>query len=56
MTLENGRPCGDCNASGWQHRAGDEVDGLAPPAEVRKLAEPSDPISKPLYDAIPDAG
>lgn len=52
MKLDNGKKCPDCKATGWQHRAGAEFEKLGSPEEVRKLAEPTDPVSKPLYDAI----
>jgi hypothetical protein len=52
IRLENGRGCPDCAATGWQHFGGAELANLGPPEEVHKLAKPSDPLSRPLYDAI----
>jgi hypothetical protein len=52
LKLPNGKKCPECWGQGWEHRGGVEIKKLGAAKEVRKLAEPSDPMSKPLYDAI----
>lgn len=52
LKLPNGKKCPECRATGWEHRSGAEITKLGAAKEVRRLAEPSDPMSKPLYDAI----
>lgn len=53
--VDAGEPCSICGTTGWLHLRGIEWPELGPPLEVRRLAVPSDPLSKPAYDAIPSA-
>jgi hypothetical protein len=52
MKLPNGKKCPDCKGAGWEHRGGTKLGKLGAAKEIRKLAKPSDPMSKALYDAI----
>jgi hypothetical protein len=50
--VDDGKPCGRCGTIGWEFRRGTEWMGLGHALEVRKLKEPSDPLSQPVYRAI----
>jgi hypothetical protein len=54
MKLASGERCSACDGAGWVFRGGTEWKKLGRLLETRKLAEPTDPYSKPAYEAIED--
>lgn len=50
-----GKKCTACKGAGWTFEAGEKMTKLGAPLEVVKLAAPTDPVSKPAYDAIEEA-
>lgn len=55
LKLPNGKTCPECKGHGWEHQSGKAIKKLSGAKEVRKLNKPTDPLSKPLYEAIEDA-
>lgn len=52
--LRGGKKCTTCKGAGWVFEAGAKMTKLGAPEEIVKLEAPTDPASKPAYEAIDD--